>query len=104
FRDPICRLLHEVTVRTKLRVAPRRYFLPPGAADEISFLASCTRCGDCVTVCPVQAIIKAPAAAGLAAGTPMIDPGIQACVVCADMPCAWACETGSPVPPPGAWE
>ena len=60
FRDAFGRLLHEVTVRTERRVAPRRYFRPPGAADEISFLASCTRCGDCVTVCPVQAIIKAP--------------------------------------------
>jgi ferredoxin-type protein NapG len=102
--DALGRLLREVTVRTERRVAPRRYFRPPGAADEISFLASCTRCGDCIAVCPVHAIIKAPPGAGLAAGTPIIDPGIQACVVCADMPCARACETGALVPPLGGWE
>src|SRR2546430_15082407 len=80
FRDAFGRLLHEVTVRTERRVAPRRYFRPPGAADEISFLASCPRCGDCVTVCPLQPPITAPPAAGLPPGTPTIDPRIQACL------------------------
>lgn len=28
---------------------------------------------------------------------------MQACVVCADMPCANACETGALVPPAGGW-
>src|SRR2546426_6378315 len=69
FRESFDRLLREVTVRTEQRVAPRRYFRPPGAAAELAFLASCTRCGDCIDVCPVHAIIKAPPSAGLAAGT-----------------------------------
>ena len=103
FRETFGRLLREVTARAEQRVAPRRYFRPPGAADELAFLASCTRCGDCIPVCPVQAIIKAPPAAGLAAGTPMIDPGIQACIVCEDMPCARACATGALVVPPDGW-
>jgi MauM/NapG family ferredoxin protein len=104
FREALGRLAREVAARTEQRVAPRRWFRPPGAADEIAFVASCTRCGDCIPVCPVNAIIKAPPSAGLAAGTPMIDPAIQACVVCADMPCAHACETGALVPPPAGWE
>ncbi len=95
FREAMIQLAREVAERTEQRVAPRRYFRPPGAADEIAFLASCTRCGDCMPVCPVHAIIKAPPGAGLAAGTPIIDPAIQACVVCADMPCAHACATGA---------
>ncbi len=99
FREAMIQLAREVAERTEQRVAPRRYFRPPGAADEIAFLASCTRCGDCMPVCPVHAIIKAPPGAGLAAGTPIIDPAIQACVVCADMPCAHACATGALVPP-----
>ncbi len=103
FRETVGRLLHEVTARTAERVAPRRYFRPPGAADEITFLAACTRCGDCVGVCPVTAILKAPPSAGLAAGTPIIDPAVQACVVCDDMPCARACETGALVPPADGW-
>jgi ferredoxin-type protein NapG len=28
---------------------------------------------------------------------------VQACVVCADMPCAHACPTGALVPPVGGW-
>jgi ferredoxin-type protein NapG len=103
FREAFDGLLREVTTRTERRVAPRRYFRPPGAAHELAFLASCTRCGDCIPVCPVHAIIKAPPAAGLAAGTPLIDPGIQACIVCADMPCAHACGTGALVPPADGW-
>ncbi len=104
FREAFTRLVREVATRTEQRVAPRRYFRPPGAADEIAFLASCTRCGDCLPVCPVHAIIKAPPGAGLAAGTPIIDPAIQACVVCTDMPCAHACATGALVPPAGGWD
>ena len=103
FRQAFGRLAREVTAATARRVAPRRYFRPPGAAEEIAFLASCTRCGDCIDVCPVHAIIKAPPEAGLAAATPMIDPGLRACVVCADMPCAQACETGALVVPADGW-
>jgi len=103
FRQAFDKLLREMTARAEARVAPRRYFRPPGAATEIAFLASCTRCGDCIDVCPVHAIITAPPGAGLAAGTPIIDPGIQACVVCQDMPCAHACGTGALVPPPDGW-
>ena len=96
FQETIGRLLHEVAERTERRVAPRRWFRPPGAAPEVTFLAACTRCGDCIDVCPVHAIVKTPTnGSGLAAGTPYIDPAVQACVVCADMPCAAACETGA---------
>jgi MauM/NapG family ferredoxin protein len=103
FRDALGKLVREVTARTARRVAPRRYFRPPGAAPEIEFLALCTRCGDCLDVCPVHAIVNAPADAGLAAGTPLIEPGVQACVVCEDMPCARACETGALVVPRDGW-
>jgi ferredoxin-type protein NapG len=103
FRDAFGRLVREAAARAERRVAPVRYFRPPGAVDEIAFLAACTRCGDCIPVCPVHAIITAPPGAGLAAGTPIIDPGVQACVVCADMPCAHACPTGALVPPAGGW-
>jgi len=100
-QDTLGRLLHEVAERTEQRVAPKRWFRPPGAAPEVAFVAACTRCGDCIDVCPVHAILKTPAnGGGLAAGTPYIDPAVQACIVCADMPCAAACETGALVLPP----
>jgi len=95
-QDTIGKVLGEVVKHAEFRVAPKRWFRPPGAIDEVSFLAACTRCGDCIDVCPVHAILKTPAnGAGLAAGTPYIDPAVQACVVCDDMPCASACETGA---------
>jgi len=96
FQSTIGKLLKEVARRTEERVAPRRWFRPPGAAPEVAFVAACTRCGDCIDVCPVHAILKMPAnGGGLAAGTPYIDPAARACIVCEDMPCAAACETGA---------
>ncbi len=103
-RETIGRLVEEVARRTERRVAPKRYFRPPGAIDEMPFLAACTRCGDCIEVCPVDAIIRAPAGAGLAAGTPMIDPAVQPCTVCSDMPCAVACPTAALEPPERLWD
>ena len=79
-------------------------FRPPGAIEEIAFLAACTRCGDCLDVCPPRAIVKAPAGAGLAAGTPMIDPARQPCMVCDDMPCVRSCATGALVLPEKLWD
>lgn len=92
-----------MAARAEQRLAPRKHFRPPGAASEPAFLALCTRCGDCVGVCPVHAIRIAPVDAGLAAGTPILDVAVQACVVCVDMPCARACETGALVHPADGW-
>ncbi len=65
---------------------------PPGALDEVEFLATCTRCEACVTACPYQAIQILPQSSGLAAKTPFIDPQIQPCFLCPDTPCISACE------------
>ncbi len=86
------------------RVAPERYVRPPGALDGMAFLAACTRCGECIDVCPVDAIQRAPPSAGLAAGTPIIDPIRQPCTVCPDMPCVAACEPQALVWPARGWE
>ena len=65
---------------------------PPGAIDEVGFLARCTRCGDCIRACPVHAIVPAPPRYREAAGTPMIDPSVSPCVMCEGTPCIDACE------------
>lgn len=67
---------------------------PPGAVEEASFLAGCTRCGECIKACPVQAIRLAPTRFREAAGTPMIDPSVVPCIMCSDTPCISACEPG----------
>ena len=70
---------------------------------EVGFLAACTRCGACSPVCPVHAILTVPAAGGLAAGTPYLEPAGQPCVACADMPCVTACPTGALTLPANGW-
>ena len=67
---------------------------PPGAVAETAFLAGCTRCGDCIRACPHQAIRLAPERLRAAAGTPIIDPAEQPCLMCADTPCITACTPG----------
>jgi ferredoxin-type protein NapG len=67
----------------------KRYHRPPGALDEPAFLVACTRCGDCVTACPSQAIKLLPPSAGAAVGTPYIDPLEAPCDLCGQ--CMPAC-------------
>ena len=73
---------------------------PPGAIkttdDEKEFLASCIKCGQCVQVCPVQAINLSDMAEGFGIGTPFIDARAQACdFSCDGLQCVLACPTGS---------
>lgn len=76
---------------------------PPGALPEAAFLAACTRCGDCMTACPVGALTPAAAERGLAGGTPLLQPDVNACAMCSDMPCARACPTGALEVPHDLW-
>lgn len=85
------------------KVAPRRHFRPPGALSEPAFLAACTRCGYCTEACPVDAVKPAAPSAGLAAGTPIIEPLSQPCVACEGMFCASVCPTGALVLPADGW-
>ncbi|HET7039714.1 MAG TPA: 4Fe-4S dicluster domain-containing protein [Gemmatimonadales bacterium] len=103
-RSTLGKLGREMADRTERRVVVERYFRPPGAVDEISFLSLCTRCDTCIEVCPPRALVRAPASAGLAAATPIIEMGRQPCTVCPDMPCAAACPTGALVRPERRWE
>jgi NAD-dependent dihydropyrimidine dehydrogenase PreA subunit len=67
---------------------------PPKAIEEHAFLAGCTRCNACVAACPPKAIVLAPERFRAAAGTPMIDPHRQPCLLCDGLPCVQACEPG----------
>ncbi len=69
---------------------------PPGALEEGEFLAACIKCGQCVQVCPVQAIALADVDDGLAVGAPFIDARAQACdFSCDALSCILACPTGA---------
>ncbi|WP_231131320.1 4Fe-4S dicluster domain-containing protein [Crateriforma conspicua] len=67
---------------------------PPGAIDEFQFLIGCTRCGDCITACPYDAIFKAPDRLGNIASTPIIQADTSACMMCEDFPCIASCKPG----------
>ena len=65
---------------------------PPGALDEFEFLTKCTRCDKCMRACPENAILRAGPGAGLALGTPYIDPRSIPCFLCTTLPCVAECD------------
>ena len=73
---------------------------PPGAIktpdDEQQFFSSCIKCGQCVQVCPVEAIKLADMPDGYGIGIPFIDARTQACdFSCDGLQCVLACPTGA---------
>jgi ferredoxin-type protein NapG len=79
-----------------LAYAQKQRLRPPGALDEKDFLSSCIKCGQCVQVCPVQAIKLADLVDGFGVGVPYIDARAQACdFSCDAVQCILACPTGS---------
>ena len=73
---------------------------PPGSLknllDEQAFFAACIKCGQCVQVCPVNAIKLAELDEGVGIGIPYIDAREQACdFSCDGLQCVLACPTGA---------
>ncbi len=72
-----------------------RLLRPPGALEESDFLARCIRCGECMKVCPNNALHPAFAQAGIEGlWTPQLVPRIgyceSSCVLCSQI-----CPTGA---------
>ena len=68
---------------------------PPGSLDEPEFLSRCIRCGECMKVCPNNALHPTLTEAGLGGlWTPMLEPRIgycePSCVLCSEV-----CPTGA---------
>lgn len=59
---------------------------PPWALAEEAFLAACTRCGECIAVCPTKILVKVR-------GYPEVDFKRGECTFCGD--CAAACKDGA---------
>ncbi len=69
---------------------------PPGALEESDLLSACIKCGQCVQVCPVQAIKLDDIDHGFGMGIPYIDSRQQACdFSCDAVQCILACPTGA---------
>jgi polyferredoxin len=72
-----------------------RLIRPPGALDESDFLARCIRCGECMKVCPNNALHPTLAEAGLEGiWSPVVVPRVgycePSCVLCGQV-----CPTGA---------
>lgn len=64
---------------------------PPGALAELFFPKTCTRCGDCVPVCPTGILLQKD-------GFPIVDFSRGECTFCGE--CVKACKPGALQP----WE
>jgi len=60
---------------------------PPWATGDGAFEEACTRCGDCIKVCPTSILIAG------GGGFPVVDFGRGECSFCGD--CATACKPGA---------
>lgn len=68
---------------------------PPGAISEDQFLKLCIKCGQCLQVCPYDAIELEDIDGGASVGMAFIDPSKRGCYLCEAFPCMLACPTGA---------
>ena len=72
-----------------------RLLRPPGALDEPDFLARCIRCGECMKVCPNNALHPAVTEAGWEGiWTPLLVPRSGYCATSCTL-CGQVCPTGA---------
>jgi ferredoxin-type protein NapG len=83
----------------KATPALTNWLRPPGALEGDHFTDVCSRCGECVKVCPAQCI-KIDSAGIIAGGAPYIEPDVMPCVMCNGLLCMHGCPTGAlrPIP------
>ncbi len=78
---------------------PTAWQRPPGALEGTNFTDVCSRCGECVKVCPAECI-KIDASGEKGNGAPYIEPNDMPCVMCQGLLCMHTCPTGAlrPIP------
>jgi MauM/NapG family ferredoxin protein len=95
---PIERTLDELQKLDRLGVAPAQpsplVLRPPGALPDKDFRAVCSRGGECVRVCPAQAIRIDPTGR-IGNGAPYIDATHMPCIVCSGLQCMHVCPSGA---------
>jgi MauM/NapG family ferredoxin protein len=73
----------------------QRLLRPPGVAEESGFLAKCVRCGECMKVCPRNALYPAVLQAGLyGVYTPVVIPRLGYCEYYCNL-CGQVCPTAA---------
>ena len=77
------------------RRAPAKLIRPPGALPEEKFLQKCVRCGECMKVCPTNALQPALSEAGPEGiWTPILVPTVGYCEFYCSL-CSQVCPTGA---------
>lgn len=69
--------------------------LPPGAPSVENFLKNCTQCYQCVADCPHEVIRVYRQEDSRFYGFPVIEPRLQPCHLCEELPCVKACKDGA---------
>ena len=77
----------------------KKWLRPPGALLEPDFIDQCSRCGECVRICPAECIKIDPTHAN-GEGAPYIEPNEMPCVMCDGLLCMNVCPTGAIQPTP----
>jgi ferredoxin-type protein NapG len=72
----------------------RHWLRPPGSLPEEQFREQCSRCGDCVRVCPSKCI-KIDFHGDQGEGVPYIDPDESPCILCTTLACMHNCPSGA---------
>ncbi len=72
------------------------FIRPPGASsDDALFLSACDRCQLCSEACPYDVIKHSGVVDGEMEGAPYMEPEVDPCRWCSDMPCIKACPSGA---------
>jgi ferredoxin-type protein NapG len=87
-------LTHSTPAYSYTPPTQKDWLRPPGALPEDQFTSQCTRSGECVRVCPVQAI-QIDYSGENGGGAPYVDAEAIACVLCDGLLCMAACPSGA---------
>jgi MauM/NapG family ferredoxin protein len=82
-------------ISSSVKRASEKLIRPPGALPEPQFLAACVKCGECMKVCPTNALQPASNQAGPEGlWTPVLVPKIGYCEYYCSL-CSQVCPTGA---------
>jgi len=95
--EPLARVAEQIGALDQPAPPPRpvRHWLrPPGSLEEQQFREQCSRCSECVRVCPAKCI-KIDFGGNLGEGVPYIDADEMPCVMCTSLACMNNCPSGA---------